>query len=107
VHIALEAGQLLRDSGIAARVVSLPSWELFDIQPVEYRDSILPPEVRARVSVEAAATLGWERYVGVDGIAIGLDRFGASAPYKTIYQNLGLTAAHMADEARKLLKKKS
>ena len=105
VHIALEAGQLLRDNGIAARVVSLPSWELFDIQPVEYRQSILPPDVRARISVEAAATLGWERYVGIDGIAVGLDRFGASAPYKTIYQKLGLTATRMADEARKLLRK--
>jgi transketolase len=106
VHIALEAGQLLGGSGIAARVVSLPSWELFDIQPVEYRDSILPQQVKARVSVEAAATFGWERYVGIDGIALGLDRFGVSAPYKTIYQKLGLTAARMADEARKLLQQK-
>jgi transketolase len=106
VHIALEAGQLLGGSGIAARVVSLPSWELFDIQSVEYRDSILPQQVKARVSVEAAATFGWERYVGIDGIALGLDRFGVSAPYKTIYQKLGLTAARMADEARKLLQQK-
>ena len=106
VHIALEAGQLLRDNGIAARVVSLPSWELFDIQPVEYRESTLSRRVRARVSVEAAATLGWERYVGIDGIAMGLDRFGASAPYKTIYQKLGLTAARMADEAKQLLQRK-
>ncbi len=105
VHIALEAGRLLEEKGIAARVVSLPSWELFDAQPAEYRDSVLPPEIKARVSIEAAATLGWERYVGIEGVVIGIDRFGASAPYQEIYQQLGLTAQHVAEEAERLLKR--
>ena len=106
VHIALEAGKILQQKGIAASVVSLPSWDLFDAQTEEYRNSVLPPGIKARVSIEAAATLGWQKYVGDEGIAIGIDRFGASAPYKAIYQHLGLTAQRMVDEADKLLKRK-
>ncbi|MFC2122417.1 transketolase [Bacteroidota bacterium] len=103
LHFALEAGQQLLEKGIAARVVSLPSWELFDAQPVEYRHSVLPPNIRARVSIEAATPLGWERYVGLDGVAIGVPRFGASAPQKIVYEQLGLTTQHVIDEAQKLL----
>ncbi|MGB3713711.1 MAG: transketolase [Candidatus Promineifilaceae bacterium] len=103
VHIALEAQSLLADKGIGARVVSMPSWELFEAQPIEYRASVLPPHIRARVSIETGVTLGWERYVGVEGTAIGIDRFGASAPYQEIYQNLGLTAEMMAAAAENLL----
>ena len=103
VHIALEAGKLLQDKGVAARVVSLPSWELFDAQPVNYRNMVLPPNIRARISIEAAMPLGWERYVGLDGIAIGLSRFGVSAPGKVIYDKLGLTAQRVVDEALGLL----
>ena len=106
VHIALEAGELLQEKGIAARVISLPSWELFAAQPVEYRNAVLPPNIRARISIEAGTPLGWERYVGLDGIAIGLSRFGASAPGKVIYEKLGLTAQHMVDEALKLLQRR-
>ena len=106
VHIALEAGKILQQKGIATSVVSMPSWDLFDAQPEEYKNSILPPGVKARVSIEAAATLGWQKYVGDEGIAIGIDRFGASAPYKAIYQHLGLTAQRMVDEAEKLLREK-
>ena len=106
VHIALEAGKILQQKGIAASVVSLPSWDLFDAQTEEYRNSVLPPGIKARVSIEAAATLGWQKYVGDEGIAIGIDRFGASAPYKAIYQHLGLTVQRMVDEADKLLKRK-
>ena len=73
VHIALEAGKILEEKGISARAVSLPSWELFDAQSQEYRDGVLPPSIRERVSIEAATPLGWERYVGLDGVAIGLD----------------------------------
>jgi transketolase len=102
VHIALEAGKLLLEKRIAARVVSLPSWELFDAQPVEYRRSVLLPNVK-RISIEAGTPIGWERYVGPDGIAIGLNRFGASAPYKVIYEKLGLTPQRMAGEAIRLL----
>jgi len=103
VHIALEAGKLLQEKGISARVVSLPSWELFDEQPAEYRHSILPPEVAVRVSIEAGVKLGWDKYVGPKGVAIGLSRFGASAPWQVVYEKLGLTARHMADEALRLL----
>ncbi len=106
LHIALEAGKLLKERGIAARVVSLPSWELFDAQPEGYRNSILPPSLWARVSMEAAVTLGWERYIGSKGIAIGLDRFGTSAPGKVLYERFGLSAQHMADGAVRLLEKR-
>ncbi|HEY40879.1 MAG TPA: transketolase [Dehalococcoidia bacterium] len=107
VHIALEAGRLLQKKGISARVVSLPSWELFDAQPEKYRNKVLPPAIKARVSIEAASRLGWERYVGTEGVAIGLSRFGVSAPGEVIYQKLGLDARHVADEATKLLRRKS
>jgi transketolase len=103
VQIALDAQSLLAEQGIGARVVSMPSWELFEAQPIEYRNSVLPPDIQARVSIEAGQTLGWERYVGQKGVAIGLDRFGASAPYQEIYQNLGLTAEAMAEAVAKLL----
>ena len=105
VSIALGAAKLLKDRGVAARVVSLPSWELFDAQPQEYRDRVLPTAVKARVSVEAATTLGWERYVGLDGASVGVDRFGASAPYKRIYEELGITPEHVADETEALVKR--
>ncbi len=103
VHIALDAGKLLQERSITARVVSLSSWELFDAQPVEYRDSVLPPGIRARVSIEAGTPLGWERYVGLDGVAIGLPSFGASAPAGVLYEQFGLTSQRMADEATRLL----
>ena len=102
-HIALEAGHKLADEGVKARVVSLPSWELFDEQPEEYRQSVLPPAVRARVAVEAAATLGWEHYVGLDGAVVGMRGFGASAPAPELYERFGITAGHVAEEARSLL----
>jgi transketolase len=105
VHIALEAGRLLQNKGISARVVSLPSWELFDAQSKEYRHKVLPPEIQTRVSIEAASQLGWERYIGEKGIAIGLSSFGVSAPGEVIYRKLGLDARHVADEAEKLLRR--
>jgi transketolase len=103
VSIALDAVLLLRERQIAARVVSMPSWELFAQQDQSYRDSVLPPAVKARVAIEAATTLGWERYVGDAGRIIGIDRYGASAPYKEIYQHYGLTAEHVAAAAADLL----
>ena len=103
VHIALEAGKLLQTQGVAARVVSLPSWELFDAQPASYRDSVLPPEIPARVSIEAATPLGWERYVGREGAVIGIGHFGASAPAAVLYEKFGLTAERMVQEAEKLV----
>ncbi|MEC7748579.1 MAG: transketolase, partial [Chloroflexota bacterium] len=92
VHIALEAGLALESEGIAARVVSMPSWEVFDEQPKEYRDSVLPPTLPARVSVEAGTTKGWERYVGLDGASVGMSGYGASAPAAVLYENFDITA---------------
>ena len=103
VAIALEAGKALKEKGVAARVVSLPSWELFEAQTKEYRDSVLPPQIKRRVSIEAASTFGWERYVGPEGVAIGLGRFGASAPASVLYQKLGLTAERVVGEALRLV----
>ena len=85
----------------------MPSWELFDAQPREYRDSVLPPGIAARVSVEAGRTLGWERYVGTNGVSIGVDTFGASAPYQRIYQEYGLTAARVAEAAASLVRSRA
>ena len=103
VHIALGAQKLLAEKGIAARVVSMPSWELFDAMPQSYRDEILPPNITKRVAVEAASPMGWERYIGINGTMIGLDHFGASAPFQTIYEKFGLTAVAVANAAEKLL----
>jgi len=105
VHIALAAQELLAAGGVVARVVSMPSWELFDAQPAAYRESILPAAIPLRVSIEAGVTLGWERYVGPQGAAIGLDHFGASAPYQELYKNFGLTAENMAEVALGLVNK--
>jgi transketolase len=103
VHVALEARGLLSGRGVSSRVVSLPSWELFEEQPESYRVDVLPPEIEARVSVEAAASLGWERYVGLRGAVVGLDRFGASAPGATVLEHLGFTPERVADEAERVL----
>ena len=103
VSIALAAAELLEQEGTPTRVVSMPSWELFAAQPQSYRDQVLPPAVSARVSMEAAATFGWDRWVGGAGRALGLDHFGASAPAERLYQEFGLTAARMAEAARTVL----
>ena len=102
VHIALEAGKDLQQKGISARVVSLPSWELFEAQPVAYRNEVLPPKITARISIEAGVPLGWERYVGLGGIAIGIPRFGASAPGNIVYEKFGLTVQRVVHEAQRL-----
>jgi transketolase len=103
VELIVKARRLLAKEGIAARAVSMPSWELFEAQPQEYRDAVLPPDVSARVAVEAAVPLGWARYVGAQGEMIGLQRFGASAPYKVLADKLGFTAEAVADRVRALL----
>jgi transketolase len=107
VSIALEAGRLLRDRGVSVRVVSMPSWEMFDAQPEEYRQGVLPPEITVRVAIEAASPLGWERYVGLTGSVIAVSSFGVSAPAGTVYEKLGLNAAHVVDEVISLLSKAS
>jgi len=103
VQHALGAAEQLEEEGLQAQVVSMPSWELFANQPDAYRHTVLPPEVEARVSVEAGVTQGWERYVGTAGTAIGIDRFGASAPGDVNMETFGFTAHDVADAARALL----
>jgi transketolase len=85
-------------------VVSLPCWERFDAQDQEYRDEVLPPAVKKRVSVEVGVSLGWERWVGDEGAIIGLDHFGASAPAGTIFEHFGFTVDRVADIARKVVR---
>jgi transketolase len=103
VHIAYDAYKTLTAEGVKVRVVSLPCWELFEKQDAHYREAVLPASVTARVSIEAGVTLGWERYVGHKGIAIGIDRFGASAPYQHIYREYGLTAEKVVEAAQKVM----
>lgn len=105
VHIALEAGRQLAAEGTGVRVVSMPSWDLFDRQPADYRDRVLPPGVKARVAVEAGIKLGWERYVGLEGAVVGMDSFGASAPAQVLYEKFGITPAVVVDRARTLLQR--
>jgi transketolase len=89
VHLVLEAAQRLDEQGVHARVVSMPCWELFEEQPVDYRHEVLPPDVKARISVEAGVSLGWSKWVGDEGDSISIERFGASAPGGTVLENLG------------------
>ncbi len=103
VHVALEARRLLQERKIQARVVSMPSWEMFEEQDEEYRQEVLPAAVATRVSVEAGVTLGWSRYVGGAGAAVGIDRFGASAPGGIVMDKLGINAENVAAKALKLI----
>ena len=106
LSIALEAAYELSNEKIKVRVVSLPSWGLFEKQCLKYRVSVLPPEVRARVAVEAGLRLGWEHYVGLDGVIIGMDGFGASAPAGVLYEKFGITTQAIIEAAKALVKKK-
>ncbi len=103
VHIALEAAEMIRASGPAVRVVSMPCWELFDAQPPEYRRHILPAAVKAKIAIEAGSPQGWHRYVGEFGDIIALDHFGASAPYKMLYEKFGLTAKRVVEKALEIV----
>jgi transketolase len=103
VHVALASHQLLAGEGIPTRVVSMPCWEAFMEQDAAYRESVLPRSVRARVSVEAGVTLGWERWIGDGGAAVGLDRYGASAPGEVNLERLGFTAENVASKVRSVL----
>jgi len=103
VHICLDAYKQLIADGIKARVVSLPCWELFDEQDQDYRDSVLPPNVTARVAVEAGIQQGWERYIGTSGRFIGMSSFGASAPHSQLYEHFGITADNVVAAAKAVL----
>jgi transketolase len=103
LHLAVEAREVLEDAGVPTRVVSMPSWRLFMDQDADYRESILPSEVTVRVSMEAGTTLGWDRWVGPGGAAIGLDHFGASAPWQVLFEEYGITPARVVEETKKLM----
>ncbi|RLC96911.1 MAG: transketolase [Chloroflexi bacterium] len=105
VHLALDARDLLAQKGIAVRVVSMPSWKLFDAQPLAYRESVLPPLVTARLAIEAGVTQGWDKYVGPNGAVLGLDRFGASAPYEVLMTKFGFTVEAVTKQVMQLLGK--
>jgi len=103
VAVALAARALLAERGVQARVVSMPSWELFEEQDKIYREAVLPPSVPRRVSVEAGVTLGWERYVGGHGSAVGINRFGESGKGPEVMAHLGITAENVANKALQIL----
>jgi len=106
VHLALQAAEFLEAEGLAVRVVSIPSWELFDSQPDSYCRQVIPPGVTARISVEAGITLGWEHYLGHEGIPLGVNTYGASASEEDLFRAFGLTVEAVVEQARRLVRKK-
>ena len=106
VSLVIQAHERLIAEGIRSRVISMPSWDIFDQQPIEYRDSVFPPEVKARVVVEQGSTLGWERYVGQSGRILGMKTFGASAPLKELQRNFGFEPDRVVPAVKELLNKK-
>jgi transketolase len=107
IQPALAAHQKLKEEGISARLVSMPSWELFEKQPEEYQNRVIPQETLIRISVEAGATLGWHRYIGPGGEAIGIDHFGASAPAKVLLEKFGFTPENIMSRVQALLPSKT
>jgi transketolase len=103
VSLCVQAYEQLKAEGVKARVVSMPSWELFEKQSPEYRDGVLPPSVTARISVEQASTFGWARFVGTAGETIGMKTFGASAPLKELQKKFGFTPENVVTAARNAL----
>ncbi len=103
VALALEVQEKLKSDGVHARVVSMPSWELFEQQDQSYRESVLPPNVKKRISIEAGSTLGWQKYTTSEGVAIGLDRFGESAPGEELLQAFGFSTDNVVKHAQQLL----
>ena len=106
VQLALTAAMTVSEQGFSARVVSMPSWELFEQQGKDYQESVLPTSVTARISIEAACTLGWSKYIGPNGYSIGVDTFGASAPFKTLYEKYGLTVENIIQKIEHVLGRK-
>jgi transketolase len=106
VILAVDAHERLLAAGFRSRVVSMPSWDLFEQQTKEYRDSVLPPSVIARVAVEQASTFGWERYIGSAGRVVGMQTFGASAPLKALQAHYGFEPDHVVAVAREVLGRK-
>jgi transketolase len=104
IHITLAAAEELQKAGVKARVVNMISFELFEQQPAAYKNSVLPPKVEKRLAVEAAASQSWYRYVGLKGEVVGIDRFGASAPAKVLFEKFGFTKENILARVKKLLR---
>jgi transketolase len=100
VEIVVQAAEQLAEDSIPSRVVSFPSWELFETQPESYREEVLPGAIKARVAAEAGISQGWRQWVGDNGVVVGIDRFGVSAPYQEAYEFLGLTPARVVEAAK-------
>jgi transketolase len=105
VHLAIEAQKQLSEDGINAKVVSFPCWELFEKQDQNYKDSVLPPNVTARIAIEAGVAQGWEKYTGTEGIFIGMKTFGTSAPAKQAFKKFSITTENIINTAKDLVKK--
>jgi transketolase len=105
VQIAMEAATKLDAQGIPSQVVSMPCWKLFERQDEKYRHSVIPPQVKARVGIEAATDFGWHRWLGEYGAFVGMTRFGASAPYKECFQGFGLTTDNVVQTAKDVLQR--
>jgi transketolase len=103
VSLIVDAHEELASQGIRSRVVSMPSWDIFEHQPQSYREDVLPPEVKARIAVEQGSVLGWDRYVGVGGQVIGMKTFGASAPLKELQRKFGFEPERVVAAAKELL----
>jgi len=103
VHLAVEARKVLTEKGIKTRVVSMPSWELFDQAPQYYKDKVLPPEIKTRIAIEAGIPMGWDKYVGDNGAIIGISGFGASGPGDEVLKKFGFTAENIVKKSLELL----
>ena len=106
VHLALAAHEELKGKGVRSRLVNMPSWEIFEAQGAEYKEDVLPRNSRLRIAIEAGSPMGWHRYAGGDGEVVGIERFGASAPYKTLFEKFGFTTGNIVERALGLLSKK-
>ncbi len=104
VELAVKAAEKLEGEGHAVRVVSMPSFDLFEAQPESYKEEVLPNSLRKRIAIEAGVSFGWSKYVGLDGIIVSVDDFGASAPAKDLVEKFGLTVENVLKQAESLLK---
>jgi transketolase len=103
VQLCVDAYEKLKAEGVKARVVSMPSWDIFEHQDEAYRNQVLPPEIKARVAVEQASTFGWSQYVGMQGIVLGMHTFGASAPLKELQKKFGFSPDKVVEAARTVM----
>ena len=107
VQLIVQAQKVLKEQGINARVVSMPSWEIFEEQTADYKESVLPKGVRARLAVEAGTSFGWQKYTGLDGDVIAIDHFGASGKYNILFEEFGFTVENIVKKAKEIVEKEN